>query len=220
VPVTASAIYLKGFIMADYYDEKREAEDAAFADRVAEPLRAAEHAHPSFEKRLMEKVRMEAPKLYPRASSNASWWRNEWVIRLSPRMGVAIAAGLSTIIVLSSIAIGSRISDRSQESPRSAQSPIAPDTVQIVRFVFVDSGAASVELVGDFNEWTRGATALEPSGAPGVWAVSVALTPGRHEYAFIINGSRWVADPLAVKSSDDFGTESSVIRVGATKSET
>jgi hypothetical protein len=42
----------------------------------------------------------------------------------------------------------------------------------------------------------------------------VALTPGRHEYAFIVNGSRWVADPLAVKSSDDFGTESSVIRVG------
>jgi hypothetical protein len=203
--------------MSEIYDEKKQAEDAAFANRVAEPLRAAVHAHPSFEKRLMEKVRMEAPGLYPRLSSNARWWRNEWVIRLSPRMGVAIAAGLSTIIALSSLAIGSRISDRSQAA---AQAAVAPDTVQIVRFVFVDSGAASVELVGDFNEWTRGVTALERSGAPGVWAVSVALTPGRHEYAFIINGSRWVADPLAVKSSDDFGTESSVIRVGATTSET
>lgn len=217
--MTGSAIYLKGSIMSEIYDEKRQAEDAAFADRVAQPLRAAVHAHPSFEKRLMEKVRMEAPGLYPRLSSNARWWRNEWVIRLSPRMGVAIAAGLSTIIALSSIAIGSRLSDR-QESSRTAAAAVAPDTVQIVRFVFVDSGAASVELVGDFNEWTRGATALERSGAPGVWAVSVALTPGRHEYAFIINGSRWVADPLAVKSSDDFGTESSVIRVGAATSET
>lgn len=203
--------------MSEIYDEKRQAEDAAFANRVAEPLRAALRAHPSFEKRLMEKVRMEAAALYPRASSNGRWWRNEWVIRLSPRMGVAIAAGLSTIIALSSLAIGSRISDRSQGA---AQAAVAPDTVQIVRFVFVDSGAASVELVGDFNEWTRGVTALERSGAPGVWAVSVALTPGRHEYAFIINGSRWVADPLAVRSSDDFGTESSVIRVGAAKSET
>jgi hypothetical protein len=45
--------------------------------------------------------------------------------------------------------------------------------------------------------------------------VSVALTPGRHEYAFIVDGKRWVIDPLAVKSSDDFGTESSVIRVGS-----
>jgi Glycogen recognition site of AMP-activated protein kinase len=217
--VTGFAIYLKGSIMSEIYDEKRQAEDAAFADRVAEPLRAAVHAHPSFEKRLMEKVRMEGATLYPRGSSSARWWRNEWVIRLSPRMGVAIAAGLTTIIALSSIAIGSRISDR-QQSSRTASAAVAPDTVQIVRFVFVDSGAASVELVGDFNKWTRGATSLERSGAPGVWSVSVALTPGRHEYAFIINGSRWVADPLAVKSSDDFGTESSVIRVGAAKSET
>jgi 1,4-alpha-glucan branching enzyme len=100
-------------------------------------------------------------------------------------------------------------------------SPPARDTIQVVRFVFVDSGASSVALVGDFNDWTRGATRLKRSGAPGVWTVSVPLTPGRHEYAFIVNGSRWVADPLAVKSSDDFGTESSVIRIGsAGKSET
>jgi hypothetical protein len=206
--------------MSEIYDEKKQAEDAAFANRVAEPLRATVHAHPSFQKRLMEKVRMEAATLYPRASAKASMWRNEWVIRLSPRMGVAIAAGVTAIIALSSLAVGSRLSARSQGSAQTAQATLAPDTVQIVRFVFVDSGAASVELVGDFNEWTRGATALERSGAPGVWSVSVPLTPGRHEYAFIINGSRWVADPLAVKSSDDFETESSVIRVGAAKSET
>jgi 1,4-alpha-glucan branching enzyme len=109
--------------------------------------------------------------------------------------------------------VGSRISASSQPS-QTAQATPARDTVQLVRFVFVDSGASSVALVGDFNEWTRGATELKRSGAPGVWSVSVALTPGRHEYAFIVNGSRWVADPLAVKSSDDFGTESSVIRVG------
>jgi 1,4-alpha-glucan branching enzyme len=83
-----------------------------------------------------------------------------------------------------------------------------------VRFVFVDAGAKQVEVVGDFNEWAKGATQLSHSGAPGVWTVSVPLSPGRHEYAFIINGSRWVADPFAPKSSDDFGTESSVIRVG------
>jgi len=98
---------------------------------------------------------------------------------------------------------------------RAVPSP-RPDTVQLVRFVFVDRNADRVELVGDFNEWARGTTQLKRSGAPGVWAVSIPLSPGRHEYAFIINGSRWVADPLAVKSSDDFGTESSVIRVGTT----
>ena len=127
---------------------------------------------------------------------------------------MAIAAGIAAIIAVSSIA-GSRMLMRSHESPVTAQAAPAPDTVHMVRFVFVDSGAASVALVGDFNEWTKGATELKRSGAPGVWTVAVPLTPGRHEYAFIINGSRWVADPLAIRSSDDFGTESSVIRVDA-----
>jgi len=218
----ASAIYWKGFTMGDIYDDKAQLKDAAFAERVAASLRAPERAHPSFEKRLMEKVLVEGRVLYKTAatSPNGSWWRTEWIIRISPRGGVAIAAGIAALIAVSSVA-GSRISSRSQQRSVIAQAAQARDTVQLVRFVFVDSGAASVALVGDFNEWTRGSTQLKRSGAPGVWTVSVPLTPGRHEYAFIVNGSRWVADPLAVKSSDDFGTESSVIRIGsAAKSET
>jgi hypothetical protein len=206
--------------MGDIYDDKAQLKDAAFAERVAASLRAPERAHPSFEKRLMEKVLIEGRVLYKTAaaSPNNSWWRTEWIIRISPRGGVAIAAGIAALIAVSSV-LGSRISARSQQ-PSVTAAP-ARDTVQLVRFVFVDSGASTVALVGDFNEWTRGATQLKRSGAPGVWTVSVPLTPGRHEYAFIVNGSRWVADPLAVKSSDDFGTESSVIRIGsAGKSET
>ena len=129
---------------------------------------------------------------------------------------MALAAGLSAVVALSSIAIGARIGSRADGTAKiakAAQTRAPSDTIQLVRFIFVDSRASSVELVGDFNEWIRGSTALKLSGAPGVWAVSVALTPGRHEYAFIVNGTRWVADPLAVKTSDDFGTESSVIRV-------
>ena len=219
--MTVCEIFLKGFTMAENLDDTPRAEDAVFVARVAAHLRAPETAHPSFEKRLMDKVRLEANSLYSVPSSaDSSWWRKEWVIRLSPRVGVAIAAGLTAIIALSTVAVGSRISARSQPARR-AQAATARDTVQLVRFVFVDSGASSVALVGDFNEWTRGVTQLKPSGAPGVWSVLVPLTSGRHEYAFIVNGSRWVADPLAVKSSDDFGTESSVIRIGtAGKSET
>jgi hypothetical protein len=209
--------------MGDIYDDKAQAQDAAFAEQVAASLRGPERAHPSFEKRLMEKVRIEGRLLYKGAatSPNNSWWRTEWIIRVSPRGGVAIAAGIVAVVALSSLALGKRISTLTQQPAITAQAAPARDTVQVVRFVFVDSGASNVALVGDFNEWTRGATQLKRSGAPGVWTVSVPLTPGRHEYAFIINGSRWVADPLAVRSSDDFGTESSVIRIGKTgKTET
>jgi 1,4-alpha-glucan branching enzyme len=44
--------------------------------------------------------------------------------------------------------------------------------------------------------------------------VSLALPPGRHEYAFIIEGpagERWAADPFAALVRDEFDTESSVL---------
>jgi hypothetical protein len=189
-------------------------DDEAFAERVAAPLRAAERAHPSFEKRVMDRVRMEGPTLYPiPGSSPASWWWTKRVFETSPMKALAVAAAVTAIVGLSGIALGTRIGDGRREVARAVATTAAPDTIQLVRFVFVDARASSVELVGDFNEWTKGTTTLRLSGAPGVWAASVPLTPGRHEYAFIVNGTRWVADPLAVKSSDDFGTESSVIRV-------
>jgi len=197
--------------MAENYDEGDK--NDAFVERVAARLRTPEHVHPSFEKRVMEKVLAEGTALYPKRSLSGSWWRTERVFRLTPLTGLALAAGIAAVIAVSSVAVGARISSRSQGTSRAAAS-VRADTVQLVRFVFVDPRAERVELVGDFNEWARGSTQLKRSGAPGVWAVSVPLSPGRHEYAFIINGSRWVADPLAVKSSDDFGTESSVIRVG------
>jgi predicted carbohydrate-binding protein with CBM48 len=206
--------------MAESYDENAMKRDAAFVERIAPTLRAAEHVHPSFEKRLMDKVHSEGPWLYPATiSAGSSWWRRKHVFTVSPLAGLALAAGIGAFIVVSSLTLGSRISARPSASVQTART-VQRDTVQLVRFVFVDPRAASVELVGDFNEWSRGTTELKRSGAPGVWAVSVPLSPGRHEYAFIINGSRWVADPLAVRSTDDFGTESSVIRVGSTGSTT
>lgn len=192
-------------------------EDIAFLERVAKPLRSPEFLDESFEPRLMEQVRREAAALYPAAVStnNASWWRTERVVKVSPLAGLAMAAGLAGVIALSSLVGGTKSSPVppvAQNSP--AQQGIAPDTVHLVRFVFVDPRATTVEIVGDFNAWTKGVTRLERSAAPGVWAASVALPAGRHEYAFIINGTRWIADPLAPKSSDDFGVESAVIHVG------
>lgn len=85
-----------------------------------------------------------------------------------------------------------------------------PDAFQ---FVFVAPQAASVALVGDFNDW-------DPTRAPmrsrdGVWATAVSLTPGRYRYAFLINGVEWRADPSAPAVTDDeFGSPSSVVTVG------
>lgn len=199
--------------MVDHHDSRSEMEDVAFLERVAASLRAPERAHPSFERRVMEKVHAEGPTLYPPTLTHQSWWRTSRPFNIAPLTAVAIAASALMVVAASGVLIGSRLSSNGVPTRVAALSH--PDTVQLVRFVLVDRQAASVQLVGDFNEWTKGVTQLSPSGPPGVWSVSVPLTPGRHEYAFIVDGKRWVVDPLALKSSDDFGTESSVIRVGA-----
>ena len=195
-------------------------EEQALAERVAATVRSVESFDSAFERRLMDQVRDEGRILYPRPEfENASWWRKQRSVRISPLSGLAVAAGIVGIIVVSSVSIGTRMSTAvpaSSSTKRTAEASSRIDTVHIVRFVFVDARAKTVDLVGDFNEWTKGITRLKPSGSPGVWAVSVAVPAGRHEYAFIIDGKRWIADPLATKSSDDFGTESSVIHVGST----
>jgi len=203
--------------MADHRDEIS-GETHSLASKVADRLRTPERLPRGFDETLMWQVRAEGPSLYP-AHGEGAWWRSAR-LNLSPVAALAMAAGIAALAVLSTLAIGSRTGAPDHVASGTPASAARSDTVNLVRFVFVDSHARSVEIVGDFNEWTKGANTLKLSGAPGVWSASIPLSPGRHEYAFIINGTRWVADPLAVKSSDDFGTESSVIRVGAANSTT
>jgi len=84
------------------------------------------------------------------------------------------------------------------------------DTLQ---FVLVAPQAASVALVGDFNDWDAARSPMQT--AHGVWATVVRLAPGRYRYAFLVNGVEWRADPGAPAAKDDeFGTPSSVVTVG------
>jgi 1,4-alpha-glucan branching enzyme len=68
-------------------------------------------------------------------------------------------------------------------------------------------------VVGDFNHWDVHATPLRRPAAGGQWHAAVKLTPGRHVYAFVVDG-RWVPDPAAPRAvDDDFGSPNSVLTV-------
>ncbi len=85
-----------------------------------------------------------------------------------------------------------------------------PDAFQ---FILVAPQAASVSLVGDFNDWDPKRAPMQT--AQGIWATVVNLAPGRYRYAFLVNGVEWRADPGAPAAKDDeFGTPSSVVTVG------
>ena len=92
------------------------------------------------------------------------------------------------------------------------------DTVFVTRFMIVAPGAQHVTLVGDFNDWDKGATPLLKVAANGVWTAEVRLPPGRYAYAFLVDGQQWVADPAAPPATgDDFGRPSSVVTVRGTQ---
>ncbi len=192
-------------------------DDAAFIDRVSAPLRADERVDATFAERVMSAVRAESrerasERRSTREPSERGWWRRSWTFRLTPVTALAAAA---VIVVLALLGVRAGSSHRGAVSTTAS----APhDTVYMVRFVLLAPDARSVALVGDFNNWNRATTTLAPS-SDGMWTASVALPPGRHEYAFIVDGERWMADPQArVTIEDDFGTASSIVTVGARQS--
>ena len=75
-------------------------------------------------------------------------------------------------------------------------------------------GADSVELLGTFNDWKSGDIVLTGPDASGHWTTEVGLPEGRHEYIFLVDGERWLADPkAATHRSDGFGRVNTVIEV-------
>jgi 1,4-alpha-glucan branching enzyme len=83
-------------------------------------------------------------------------------------------------------------------------------------FVVRAPQATRVSLVGDFNDWDAARTPMRRVGAESaVWTTAVPLAPGRYRYAFLADGSRWLADPAAPLARDEeFGPPSSVVTVG------
>lgn len=190
--------------------------DAEVIARIAGPLKAAEQLDETFDARVMSAVHAEvlgrldaahAARLGKSRSDRWSWLRPR-TLQISPIAGLAFAASVAAIFFLGGTAL--RIS-------RDSTNEVVTDTVHIVRFVLRDSGAQSVALVGDFNAWTKGATRLVRTRDDATWTISLPLEPGRHEYAFIVqgrDGERWIVDPFAATRMDEFGTESSIVEVG------
>jgi serine protease AprX len=83
-----------------------------------------------------------------------------------------------------------------------------------VLFSFHDDTAREVALAGDFNAWNPSRARLV-KGEDGVWRASVAgVSPGRHRYKFVVDGARWVDDPVnGLKEPDEFGGFNSVLNV-------
>lgn len=134
--------------------------------------------------RVMAQVRREAPV----SLSLVQWFTRPRAVtlRVRPAWTLALAAALAAVALLP------------------LEEPATPGAQEgVAQFVGHFPGARSVEVVGSFNDWQRGALALRDEDHDGIWHGAVVLPTGQHEYMFVVDGERWVADPLAGRYVDD-----------------
>ena len=144
--------------------------------------------------------------------SAGAWLLQPRPVRIRPAVALAAAAAL----VFAAVGLRERAepatSIRTSPTTATATRESAP-----VRFMLVAPRATAVSLVGDFNDWTAGATPMAGTVTDGLWTVTVPLPPGRYRYAFLVDGATWVPDPDAPRAlDDDFGRPNSVLTIGGT----
>ena len=208
--------------------------DDEMIERVAGELRRPVRLDPAFDALVMARVRAEGrgpraerPRGQSRGAAAWRWLIRPRTVRVSPLAGLAVAAGLAAVMVIGrrepagSPTAANGVGQFASAAPDARGRTVAPRPSTLdprpaapVQFVLVAPGAREVSLVGDFNDWDVAATRLRPASAGGMWTIEVPLAPGRHRYAFVVDGTRWLADPAAPRAvDDDFGTPSSVVTI-------
>ena len=180
---------------------------------LIEELREPIAADPAVKRRLMELVR-EAPAPLPAASTPLrpvharSRSRAIAAIRRM-RGGGPRTASASTLATAAGIALLLAVGSQERSGPSNtpgrraviigdsvaSMASAIRDTLRIVQFMLTAPAASRVAIAGDFNGWdTRGTPLVRDSGN-GRWAVTLALAPGRHRYAYVVDDTQWVRDP-------------------------
>lgn len=150
----------------------------------------------------------------------SSFWRAvTWPFRpirvpVPPALALAAGAALALLVFVwrgsgppTAAEIGSGV-----VSPATLKAPAAPARVYI-ELRFQAPGASSVDVAGDFTNWQPTIALQDPDG-DGVWTGLVPMSPGIHQYMFVVDGTRWVTDPGAARHVDDgFGHLNAVVAV-------
>jgi hypothetical protein len=150
------------------------------------------------------RARIDAPR--PAATPNSRRAIAEWLwrprsISVTWRPAYALAAAVMFATVITADAL----------RPRAMVVAAASSQQVFTQFVLAAPNAKRVAVAGDFSNW-QPVHVMTRSDA-GVWTVVVPLDPGVHDYAFVVDGERWVPDPAAPAVQDGFGGVNSRLAV-------
>jgi len=189
-----------------------EHDDQDLERALSEAYRRPLPGEPAGKERLLRRLREErAPRRRSPALAWLVWPRAMWLSPLTAAAAIAVLLGVGA--VLGRVLPGPRARTLAVDDRARPGAEVASADERIVRFELAAPGAQRVALVGDFNGWDPAATPMLRSD--GSWSVSVPLVRGRHVYAFVVDGSHWVADPAAPLAAEQgFGFRNSVVVVG------
>jgi hypothetical protein len=140
----------------------------------------------------------------------------------SPAWGLR-AAAVAIVAIGGTLAVQRALETRAPSSapiaaaaPAEAAAPLIPVVrggARPIVFDFEAPTAESVQLLGDFNGWSRESTQMERT-PDGHWRATTMLPPGRYVYAFLVDGHEFRVDPHRDRVEDrDFGIAGSELVV-------
>lgn len=91
--------------------------------------------------------------------------------------------------------------------------PLAICPVEIAYEPLDGEAPARVEAVGDFNDWTLGASPLE-LGPDGVFGLTLEVAPGEYMYRLLVDGALRLDPRQPLTRRDGLGRDQSLLRVG------
>ncbi len=122
-------------------------------------------------------------------------------VELQWRPGYALIGAAAIILVLALLPYRWRTPPTA--TPPSLAAVSNADLRLYVQFRLEAADAMDVRLAGSFTNWQPSYALHQAS--PGVWTITVPLSAGVHDYVFVVDGQRWIADPYAPHVDDGFG---------------
>ena len=189
--------------------------------RIAAALRTLPEVDQAQKARVLVAVAAERERARERRLRAVRAWRVTGLVATTAAAGLVVAVMLRTPPPSGNAALARTAVAPATVAPESSpvDARLTTDAsatgFKSVQVVFRAPAAQHVSVVGDFNAWDTHADAMSRDPVTGLWSHTLALRPGRHVYAFVVDDSVWMRDPRSPQAADqDFGRPGSVLLVG------
>ncbi len=182
--------------------------EPSLPDWVGDALREPVASRAGARTRIMEAVRgLPAPRRMTAPMRPSRWLRRGL---LSPVGSVMTTAAMALVVFMRFASPGASVSDI-VTATRVLGDSVVPagaaatdghwlDTLRIVEFVIRGSSVRAADVIGEFNQWRRGATPLASAGH-NEWRARVLVPRDALEVAYLVNDAQVIpTEPLSARA--------------------